>query len=242
VDAPEVVICPTGLAHQLSNDRGGKVVSFEDILARGGASGRGRGNGVVTELICGVFMIRCTPLNPLQGALPAIMKVSTDSSLNPTLMGAANLLTFEIERGSRGGFTVSRLLEVFCAEAIRAYQRSEASLRPGWFRGLSDPRVANAIAQVHANPANEWTVELLATGAALSPSRFAARFRDTTGTSVMSYVSRWRTNVACRLLRDTDLPLTAIAHQIGYESLPAFSRAFKAQVGTPPAMWRAGIQ
>jgi AraC-like DNA-binding protein len=240
VSAPEVVICLKGQAHRLSNGQRGKVVPFERILAGGVGSSAREGVGQVTEMICGVFMTRCTPLNPLQHALPSILKISTgDASLSPALAGTANLLSSELDRGSRDGFTVARLLEVFCAEAIRAYQRGEGALTPGWFRGLSDPKVANAIAQVHGNPAKDWTVELLATSAALSPSRFAARFRDTIGVSVMSYVAGWRINIACRLLRDTDMPLSVIAHQIGYESLPSFSRAFKARVGTPPAVWRA---
>ena len=66
-----------------------------------------------------------------------------------------------------------------------------------------------------------WTVEELAKRIALSPSRFAARFRASTGESVMRYVGRWRANVACRLLRDTNLPLSQIAGRVGYESFPA---------------------
>jgi AraC-like DNA-binding protein len=42
-------------------------------------------------------------------------------------------------------------------------------------------------------------------------------------------------------MRETDLSLTSIAHKVGYEGLPAFSRAFKAHVGSPPAVWRASI-
>lgn len=243
VNAPEVVVCTKGYAHRLSNGRGGKVIPFEHILANGETSTAALGNGVVTELICGVFMTQSAPLNPLQDALPSVMKISTgDASLSPALTGTANLLSSVFDRGLRSGFTVARLLEVFCGEAIRAYQRGDGAASSSWFRGLSDPKIADAIARVHGNPANAWTVESLATSAALSPSRFAARFRDTVGISVMNYVARWRINAACRLLRDTDMPLTAIAHQIGYESLPAFSRAFKARIGTPPAVWRAGLR
>jgi transcriptional regulator GlxA family with amidase domain len=39
---------------------------------------------------------------------------------------------------------------------------------------------------------------------------------------------------AGRLLRDTDLPLVAIARQIGYSSAYAFSKAFSRAHGTPP--------
>ena len=91
---------------------------------------------------------------------------------------------------------------------------------------------------VHAAPGQRWTVDALAAAVALSPSRFAARFRQTTGQSVMGYVARWRINLACRMLRDSMLTLTEIAHRVGYDSLPAFSRAFKVQLGLAPATWR----
>ncbi len=36
-----------------------------------------------------------------------------------------------------------------------------------------------------------------------------------------------------------DLRLGQIANRAGYDSLPAFSLAFKSQLGLPPAAWRA---
>ena len=74
--------------------------------------------------------------------------------------------------------------------------------------------------------------------AALSPSRFAARFRDGLGETVLGYVSRWRMNLACRLLRETELNLSEIAHRVGYDSPGSFIRAFKAAFKTTPHAWR----
>jgi len=94
------------------------------------------------------------------------------------------------------------------------------------------------VRHVHSRPGADWSVEALAARVALSPSRFAARFREAMGEAVMVYVGRWRANVACHLLRETDLPLGEVAARVRYESVPAFSRAFKAQTGLPPAQWR----
>ena len=240
VSEPEVLICPSGAPHRMSSGHGGGTIALDDILRGNGPALASAEDETATELVCGVFMARAAPLNPMLGALPPVLKVSTgDTRTGPMLSGAAEMLAAELARGSRGGFTASRLLEVICAEAFRAYQRAEGAENAGWFRGLADPKISEAIRQVHADPAHEWTVEKLADTVALSPSRFAARFRDTTGQSVIAYVGRWRANVACRLLRDTDLPLTEIGHRVGYDSLPAFSRAFKAQLGMPPATWRS---
>jgi AraC-like DNA-binding protein len=239
IEAAEVAICPGGAAHTMSRGRGATATPIEAVL-RGDGPVAPSGEGAdATELVCGVFLARAAPLNPMLGALPSVVKVATgDASFSPMLAGVAWMLAHELDRGALGSFASARLLEMFCAEAIRAYQRTEGAQRTGWFRGLSDPRVSEAIHRVHEAPSTDWTVEALASTVALSPSRFAARFRELTGQSVMNYVARWRANVACRLLRDTDLNLTEIAGRVGYDSLPAFSRAFKAQLGEPPAAWR----
>ena len=58
------------------------------------------------------------------------------------------------------------------------------------------------------------------------------------GQSAMSYVTSWRINIACRLLHETNLSMSAIAAEIGYDDVAAFSRAFKAHIGDSPASWR----
>jgi transcriptional regulator GlxA family with amidase domain len=155
------------------------------------------------------------------------------------LAGVAWMLAHQLDRDALGGFTAARVIELFCAEAIRAFQRTAGTENAGWFKGLADPRISEAIRRIHAEPAEPWAVESLASVVALSPSRFAARFREVMGRSVMSYVAAWRANVACRMLRESKLGLGEIAGRVGYESLPAFSRAFKAQMGQAPAAWRA---
>jgi AraC-like DNA-binding protein len=45
-------------------------------------------------------------------------------------------------------------------------------------------------------------------------------------------------HVAEDLLHSTTLPVTAIAHRVGYESEEAFSRAFKRDHGSAPSVWR----
>ena len=239
LDEPELSLILGGQAHRLSVGRGTQAIGLAQILSGEGPTRANDTSANATEIVCGCLVTRSAPLNPLLGALPSMFKIAAGGdSATPTLSSVASLLAAELGRQQRNSFTTQRLLEILCAEAIRAFQASEADERPGWFRGLADPKIAEALHCVHAAPGDNWTVEALAARVALSPSRFAARFRETTGESVMGYVARWRANLACRLLRETDLPLAEIGLQIGYQSLPAFSRAFKALVGSPPAQWR----
>jgi transcriptional regulator GlxA family with amidase domain len=53
-----------------------------------------------------------------------------------------------------------------------------------------------------------------------------------------TYLAHARLDAATNLLRDTSLPITLVAEQVGYASEAAFSRAFKHRYGTPPSRWR----
>jgi AraC-like DNA-binding protein len=186
-------------------------------------------------------LLRAAPLNPLLAALPSVLKVTTsDHASNALLAGTAELLAVEVQRAEAlsGSYTAARLLEIFCAEILRAY-RNDANLGgAGWFRGLADPKLGRALALIHADPATPWSVAKLAAAVALSPSRFASRFRATIGEPAMAYVTRWRMVRACRLLEECEETIDAVARRTGYTTASSFSRAFKASVGKSPAAWR----
>jgi transcriptional regulator GlxA family with amidase domain len=78
----------------------------------------------------------------------------------------------------------------------------------------------------------------LARACSLSQSAFAARFAARAGKPPASYLAHVRLDAATSLLRDTSLPVTVIAANVGYTSEAAFSRAFKHHYRTPPARWR----
>jgi AraC-like DNA-binding protein len=239
VEAGEVAICPTGAEHRMSLGRGTPARPIESVLRGVASQTSSAATTDATELVCGVFLAHAAPLNPMLGALPPVVKVATgDATFSPMLAGVAWMLAHEVDHQALGGFTAARVIELFCAESIRAYQRTTGTEHAGWFRGLADPRIAEVLRRIHAAPGEPWSVEALAASAALSPSRFAARFKEVMGRSVMNYVAAWRANVACRLLRESKLALSEIAGRVGYESLPAFSRAFKLQLGQAPAAWR----
>jgi AraC-like DNA-binding protein len=108
----------------------------------------------------------------------------------------------------------------------------------GWLSGLNDAHVGAALRLMHANPAQNWTVEELAREAGLSRSVLAERFTALVGESPMRYLARWRIHLARQMLRDGAANIGDIAERVGYESEAAFNRAFKRIVGEPPAAWR----
>ena len=64
-------------------------------------------------------------------------------------------------------------------------------------------------------------------------------FRECTGIPYAEYVSRYRVNEACYLLRNTDCTVLQIAYDCGFESLRSFNRNFKKILGIPPSEYRA---
>ncbi|MBI3651601.1 MAG: AraC family transcriptional regulator [Acidobacteria bacterium] len=243
IEAGEMALCFAGVAHHISQGANPKSLPIETILAGGGnvfrpgKSLQARG----ASLMCGVFLLHDTFLNPLFAALPPLLRanVAHPGGFN-SLSGLAHLMAQEIDRKSLGsGYVIERLLEALCAEAIRSHIETLPREAAGWLSGIKDPIVGRAIAMIHAQPGDEWSVNRLAQGVAMSPSRFAARFTAALGDSPMVYVAKWRMKIACQLLYGTQQGVAQIAAEVGYENQAAFNRAFKKLVGLPPAAWRA---
>jgi AraC-like DNA-binding protein len=53
----------------------------------------------------------------------------------------------------------------------------------------------------------------------------------------MTYLTRWRLQLASRSLERTSRGVADIAGDVGYESEAAFNRAFKREFGQPPGRY-----
>ena len=158
--AGEMAVCFAGVAHRIAQGKRARTVSVETLLGGGAnhsqpkAVGRARG----ASLMCGVFLLRDTLLNPLFAALPPLLhaSLSRHGELH-NLSGVARLLTQEIDRKPLGGgYVVERLLEVLCAEIIQAHV--ETGPGAGWLRGIKDPVVGRALAAIHSRPGDNYRI------------------------------------------------------------------------------------
>jgi transcriptional regulator GlxA family with amidase domain len=80
----------------------------------------------------------------------------------------------------------------------------------------------------------EWPVRRLARVSGVSEAHFARSFRDAFGVPPHRYLLTRRIERAKALLRDTDLPITQIAFQTGWNSLGTFGRTFRDVTGESP--------
>jgi AraC-like DNA-binding protein len=104
---------------------------------------------------------------------------------------------------------------------------------------MGDATVSRALSLLHNAPARRWTVETLAQEAGASRTVLTERFNRLIGKSPMEYLIHWRIQLASERLRGGTQRLSQIAHEAGYESEAAFSRAFKRVMGASPGAWRA---
>jgi transcriptional regulator GlxA family with amidase domain len=58
----------------------------------------------------------------------------------------------------------------------------------------------------------------------------------------MTYLTRWRLQLGARLLQTTNRSVAEIGAAVGYESEPAFNRAFRREYGVPPARFRKELR
>jgi AraC-like DNA-binding protein len=236
--AGELVIGFGGAAHELAQGAAGTAVNAEALLS--GVANPFRPDAgsltVSTELVCGMFIVRHTELNPLFASLPPLLHLpTTDRSSN--LVVLLNWLDQEVGRHRQGStFVIGRLLELLCVESLRGFL--ETAVPGGWMAGLKDPVVGRTIALMHAKPGENWSVPRLAQHVMMSPSRLAARFTAALQDSPMAYLTKWRMNMAGRMLKESRLSVEQIASQVGYENVAAFTRSFKRHLGVTPTVWR----
>jgi transcriptional regulator GlxA family with amidase domain len=85
----------------------------------------------------------------------------------------------------------------------------------------------------------EWPVHRLARVSRVSEAHFARSFKDAFGIPPHRYLLTRRIERAKTLLRDTDLAITDIAFQTGWQSLGTFGRTFRDITGESPGELRA---
>nr|WP_281024023.1 AraC family transcriptional regulator [Rhizobium leguminosarum] len=148
------------------------------------------------------------------------------------------LVTERTQRLPGNALVASQLAQLLFVQILRAQMNGNGRIPPSWLRALGDPRLAPAVQLMHDEPARSWHLHELARACAMSRSSFAARFTATAGIGPLGYLARWRIHIACKALRDDDLPVASIAALIGYSSQGAFSNAFKRATGLSPSLWR----
>lgn len=245
LEAGDIVIFPHGDAHfigsraaitdpQLHSEVLKKVKSqdFTPLHAGGG--------GLKTRIVCG-FMA-CDPHlgRPIFSGLPAIFKVNVREDVAGRWLESSILhLVDETASGRVGSAAMlAKLSEALFVDTLRRHIESLPEQQNGWLAGARDPVVGRSLGLLHSRVDHPWTIESLASEVGISRSALIERFTKYLAEPPMTYLTRWRLQLAGSALAGTSKGVAEIASEIGYESESAFNRAFKREFGLPPARYR----
>ena len=238
----DLALLPRGDPHAMSDTRGRRPRPISQLVSEDPDACTGLleidGGGAPTTLLCGAFEVAESAAYSLAAMLPPVIVVRADrSDVTDWLSASLRLIAAEVDGNREGvGVVLSRMADVLVVHAFRAYIES-GEPEIGWLRGLGDPQIARALAEIHGRPGEPWTADALARKTGMSRSRFFTRFVELVGDRPARYLTRWRMHIAARSLVEGKT-LAEVAANVGYATEAAFARAFKRVIGASPGAYR----
>lgn len=166
-------------------------------------------------------------------------------ALVSALVGAA---TWPVEAGAAGGAeAVASSAESgeasLPAEMHGRFRCSEVSPTLRLYEPQSEPTysagVRRALDLIEDRYAEPITLADAARAAAYSRCHFSKIFKEQLGTCFVSYLGRVRIRRAAELLARTEMPVTSVALEVGFNDLSHFERVFRAAHKRSPTKFRA---
>ncbi len=246
----DLVIIPHGAPHALycGHDPERTIMPLDTVLE----VSRFTGTGVLvyggeepqseTQLICGHFSFEPHARHILMERLPPIIHLKNYGESAGRWMEATLRMIGEESGGQKmgGDLIALKMSETIFAQAVRTF--IESSDAPEWGLGaFADRNLSRALDAFHKAPADSWTVETLAQVAGMSRTSFAVQFQKAMDMTPIDYVTKWRMEIAKKVLLLPGSSLTDAAESAGYASDSAFARTFKKEAGMSPAEFRKAI-
>jgi AraC-like DNA-binding protein len=240
----DIVVFPHGDVHELWNGQTTELFPGTRLLPRLWkgeiAAEKWGGNGPVTRISCGYLGCERDAERLFLNGLPSVFKINVRDSQAGSWIESAirhSASEFESQRPGRSA-VLSKLAESLLMETLCRYMDELPPEHTGWLAGARDPKVGQALALLHREPARTWTLAELAEASGTSRTVLAERFSQLMGESPLAYLARWRLQLGARKLLTTNGKVLQVAYDVGYESEAAFSRAFTRAFGVPPARYR----
>lgn len=190
-----------------------------------------------TGLACGFFGFD----GPLRSWISSafadvlVLRAGETESREPALL--FELMVHEALRGPESGsVALDRLSGLLFFYAWRELARREPQAR-GILALLQRPGFAGLVQELMDEPGRPWSIDDMARQVHLSRAALFRQFQAACGLSPLHLVASLRMQAAARRLARGEA-IVRVAHAVGYESVPAFSRAFKRVLGQQPGAWQ----
>jgi LacI family transcriptional regulator len=147
-----------------------------------------------------------------------------------------------------GGYRTAHLLDQLMKRKIHTPQRliveptHVVARRSTDFKTYSGREIGTALGFIHRNRAHNISVIDVADATGVSRRNLELKFRRSVGKTIREEIQRNRLEHAKRMLRDTDLPISQVAHASGYNSTSYLTQVFRKEVGISPAKYRAQVR
>jgi AraC-like DNA-binding protein len=237
----DLVIVPHGVAHILRDNSKTKAVDVEQLFpCRDVLTLRHGGGGAETTTVCGAFAFENEIGNPILPLLPDVIHVPREKIQNAIwLEPMLRLLAHEAQNPREGsGSIIGHLTGIIFVQAVRAWIESQPQGHGGWLGALRDKQISAAMNLMHQKPHVPWTIARLAAEVGMSRSPFATKFASLVGEPPLSYLTKWRMNLAASYLQDEQISIREVAERVGYESQASFTNAFKRNFSVSPREYK----
>ena len=244
----DVVIFPHGHSHLFESGPCSHPVSGEEELQRMVSQGlklsRKGDGGEIARFVCGFMVCEPNLSQVFLAGLPPMFKVNIRrDEAGQWLENSIRYSLADTKASGPGADAVrAKFSETLFIETLRRYMSLLPDGRTGWLAGARDAQVGKVLGLMHRQPAARWTIAALAHEAGMSRPALAERFRQYLGEGPVAYLTRWRLQLGAQMLSSTNYSVAEIASKVGYDSEPAFNRAFKRNFGNPPARYRNQIK
>lgn len=102
-------------------------------------------------------------------------------------------------------------------------------------------RIQQVAAYVMAHYSHPIKLDDVASHIGMNRSAFCTFFKRNKGMTFSKFVTLYRLETACELLRATKKQVSEICFAVGFNDLPHFNRVFKKQYGVSPSAFRRGL-
>jgi AraC-like DNA-binding protein len=241
----DIVVLPHGDPHIMTSARGVTAASLTSAIiskvqSRDLRPMQAGGGGDSARYVCGYMS--CDPFlsRPILGGLPPLFKVNIRTDRSGQWLESSILHLVEEAASGRVGSDamLAKLSEALFVDTLRRFVAGLPEQQTGWLAGARDPIVGKSLGLLHSRIAHPWTIADLADEVGISRTALVERFTRYLSEPPMTYLTRWRLQLAARSLENTPRGVAEIAGEVGYESESAFSRAFKREFGEPPGQYR----
>lgn len=134
---------------------------------------------------------------------------------------------------------ISLLLQDILLMALRGMNRSEAE--PAKYQSSHHTQLVHTVIDyLNRNHTEKIRLEDTARLTGLSPRYIDTLFRQTTGATIIEYLTKIRVESTKKALVSGSRPITDIALESGFESSSYFCKVFKKHTGLSPSAYREG--